>query len=131
MVSAPKGPKWYVMPYMWLDTNHSWLHMDNPVVSAPQYKGYIGLNWYEYNKTGLNISCGLTQVCGLYTAVGQNETKESFTLLNATVSRWVDMAGFEFEAWVNGENLLAQKYEYVMGMPMPRATFKFGVRVPF
>ena len=123
--------KWYVMPYMWLDTNHSWLHMDNPVVSAPQYKGYIGLNWYEYNKTGLNISCGLMQVCGLYTAVGQNETKESFTLLNATVSRWIDMAGFKFEAWVNGENLLAQKYEYVMGMPMPRATFKFGVRVPF
>ena len=123
--------KWYVMPYMWLDTNHSWLHMDNPVVSAPQYKGYIGLNWYEAIKTGLNISCGLMQVCGLYTAVGQNETKESFTLLNATVSRWIDMAGFKFEAWVNGENLLAQKYEYVMGMPMPRATFKFGVRVPF
>jgi hypothetical protein len=41
------------------------------------------------------------------------------------------MAGFEFEAWVNGENLLAQKYEYVLGMPMARATFKFGVRVPF
>ena len=79
------------------------------------------------------------QVCGLYTAVGQNETKESFTLLNATVSRWIDMAGFNFRVWVNGEKAgetqkslsAPQKYEYVLGMPMPRATFKVGVCVPF
>ena len=28
-----------------------------------------------------------------------------------------------------GENLLAQKYEYIAGMPMPRATFMGGVNV--
>ena len=27
-----------------VNTNHSYLHMNNPVVAAPQYKGYLGVN---------------------------------------------------------------------------------------
>lgn len=108
-----------------VNTNHSWLKMDNPVVSAPEYKGYLGGMWH---KDKWSVSVGLMQVSGLYTAVGQNETKESFTLLNATVNYSVCP---KIKLWVKGENLLAQKYQMIADMPMPRATFMGGVNVEF
>ena len=108
-----------------VNTNHSWLKMDNPVVSAPEYKGYLGGMWH---KDKWSMSVGLMQVSGLYTAVGQNETKESFTLLNATVNYSVCP---KIKLWVKGENLLAQKYQMIADMPMPRATFMGGVNVEF
>lgn len=108
-----------------LTTNHSWLSMKRPVVSAPKYKGFIGAN-LSFGKAYANI--GLTQVCGLYTQTGEDGQTESFTLLNAT-------AGFHLtrnvKLWVRGDNLLAQRYEYIAGMPMPRATFMAGVDLNF
>lgn len=104
-------------------TNHSWLDMRHPVVSAPKYKGYLGMTMHCGRWSG---SAGLTQVCGLYTAIGNSETTEDFTLLHATVD--YALCG-HVSLWVRGENLLAQKYEYIAGMPMPRATFMGGVNV--
>ena len=104
-------------------TNHSWLDMRHPVVSAPKYKGYLGMTMHCGRWSG---SAGLTQVCGLYTAIGNSETTEDFTLLHATVG--YALCG-HVSLWVRGENLLAQKYEYIAGMPMPRATFMGGVNV--
>ena len=104
-------------------TNHSWLDMRHPVVSAPKYKGYLGMTMHCGRWSG---SAGLTHVCGLYTAIGNSETTEDFTLLHATVG--YALCG-HVSLWVRGENLLAQKYEYIAGMPMPRATFMGGVNV--
>lgn len=114
---------YYINDNWSVNTNHSWLKMDNPVVSAPEYKGYLGGMWH---KDKWSVSAGLMQVSGLYTAVGQNETKESFTLLNATVNYSVCP---KIKLWVKGENLLAQKYQMIADMPMPRATFMGGVNV--
>ena len=108
-----------------VNTNHSYLHMNNPVVAAPQYKGYIGVNW---NCCKWSATAGLQQICGLYTIVGADESKESFTLLNATVGYQVLK---NIGLWVKGENLLAQKYEVISGYPMPRATFMGGVSINF
>ncbi|MGN0213877.1 MAG: TonB-dependent receptor plug domain-containing protein [Muribaculaceae bacterium] len=108
-----------------VNTNHSWLDMRHPVVSAPKYKGYIGVNMAYGRWSG---SAGLMQVCGLYTAIAENETTEDFTLLNAIVSYAVCSP---VHLWVKGENLLAQRYEYIAGMPMPKATFMAGVDVEF
>ena len=33
--------------------------------------------------------------------------------------------------WLRGENLMRQKYEILVGYPMPRATFMVGVNVDF
>ncbi len=114
-----------VNSHLSLTTNHSWLSMKRPVVSAPKYKGYVGAN-LAFGKAYANI--GLTQVCELYTQTGENEKTESFTLLNAT-------AGFHLarfcKLWLRGDNLLAQRYEYIAGMPMPRATFMAGVDLKF
>ena len=108
-----------------LNTNHSLLHMEHPVVAAPTYKGFLGAN---YNHRKWNVIAGLQYINGLYTAVGDNEQKENFVLLNATVnyslSKYISF-------WLRGENLLAQSYEINLGYPMPHATFMGGVNVSF
>ena len=71
---------------------------------------------------------GITQVCSLYTSIGENPTTEDFTLLNATVSYSLCD---KVRLWIKGENLLAQRYEYIAGMPMPKATFMGGINVQF
>ena len=108
-----------------ISTNHSLLHMENPVVAAPTYKGFLGANYY-YDRW--SIVAGLQYISGLYTAVGDNETKENFCLLNATVNYALCK---NIALWLRGENLLAQRYEINLGYPMPRATFMGGVNISF
>lgn len=108
-----------------LSTNHSLLHMENPVVAAPTYKGFLGANFHQGK---WSVIAGLQYISGLYTAVGDAEQKENFCLLNATVNYQLSKP---IALWVRGENLLAQKYEINLGYPMPRATFMGGVNVQF
>ena len=111
--------------YWSVNTNHSLLHMEHPVIAAPTYKGFLGAN-YHYNKW--TIVAGLQYINGLYTAVGDNEQKENFCLLNASVSYTVWKG---LNLWIRGENLLAQSYEINLGYPMPRATFMGGINWNF
>ena len=111
--------------YWSVNTNHSLLHMEHPVIAAPTYKGFLGAN-YHYNKW--TIVAGLQYINGLYTAVGDNEQKENFCLLNASVSYNVCKG---LNLWIRGENLLAQSYEINLGYPMPRATFMGGINWNF
>ena len=108
-----------------LSTNHSLLHMKNPVVAAPDYKGFLGAD-YHCNK--LTVNAGLQYIGGLYTAVGNDEQKEDFCLLNLSVSYALTR---NLALWARGENLLAQSYEINLGYPMPRATMMGGVNVNF
>ena len=106
-----------------VDGNYSFLHMDNPVIAAPEHKAYAGAN---FMKGRWNVSTGLQYVGGLYTAVGDAPTQEDFVLWNLRGSfracKWL-------EVWVRGENLLAQKYEINAGYPMPKATFMGGINI--
>ena len=112
-------------PKLALTTNHSLLHMENKVVAAPTYKGFFGAS-YSFHKW--NVVAGLQYLGGLYTAVGTNEQKEDFLLLNATVNYALNN---NVSLWGRGENLLAQRYEINLGYPMPRATFMGGVNLSF
>ena len=106
-----------------LSTNHSLLYMENPVVAAPTYKGFLGAN---YSCEKWSVVAGLQYISGLYTAVGDSEQKEDFCLLNATVNYALSR---NVGLWLRGENLLAQSYEINLGYPMPRATFMGGVNI--
>ena len=108
-----------------LATNHAFLHMEHPIVAAPKYKGYLGAH---FRSGKWHAMSGLQCVAGLFTQVGENETKENFVLLNASVSYAVLK---NLSLWVRGENLLAQRYEINLGYPMPRATFMAGVHIHF
>lgn len=107
-----------------VDANYSFLHMDNPVVAAPEHKFYAGTNFASGR---WNVSTGLQYISGLYTSVSP-VVKENFVLWNLRASfrltQWMDI-------WARGENLLAQKYEINTGYPMPRTTVMAGVNVHF
>lgn len=108
-----------------LDANYSFLHMDNPVVCAPEHKVFVGAN-YSYKRFA--AVAGLQYVGGMYIATGTNEHKEDYFLLNLTASYRVMP---ELRVFVRGENLLAQRYETYLGFPMPKATFTGGVSIDF
>ena len=116
---------WHINKYWSINTNHSFLHMHRPVVAAPEYKGHLGAR-LDYHKW--TVATDIQYLHGLYTSVGDVERKESFCLLNASVSRPVVK---NVTLWIRGENLLAQRYEVNLGYPMPRATFLAGVNVKF
>ena len=116
---------WRVNNNLSLTTNHSLLHMEHKIVAAPEYKGFLGASYHQNRWTAI---AGLQFISNLYTEVGDQETKENFCLLNASVSYALTKA---CSLWVRGENLLAQSYEINLGYPMPRATFMGGVNLNF
>ena len=108
------------------DANYSWLHMEHPVLAAPEHKLYVGANYQQGRWTAAS---GIQYIRGLYTSVTQGQEKqETFVLWNLNISyRLCNFASL----FVKGENLLAQRYEINAGYPMPKATFMGGVHVNF
>jgi iron complex outermembrane receptor protein len=117
--------KYAVSSHLNLSANTSYLHMKNKVVAAPENTAYLGA---DYRQGKWLATLGLKYIGNLYTAVGDAETKESFWLLNASVTYAIS---HNISLWARGENLLAQKYEINLGYPMPRATFMGGVSLNF
>jgi iron complex outermembrane receptor protein len=109
-----------------LSTNHALLHMEHPIVAAPKYKGFLGVDFRCCQK--LTLNAGLQYVNGLYTAVGEKEKTENFCLLNLAASYALTR---HIGLWVRGENLLGKSYEFNLGYPMPHATFMGGVTFNF
>ena len=102
-------------------TNHSYLHMENPVLAAPTYKGYAGV---RYHQGRWSSQAGVQYVSGLYTEVGANEDKENFCLFSASVSHRVWRG---LTLWLRGETLIGKReYEVIKGYPLPHATFMGG-----
>lgn len=117
---------WRINSHWSLQTNHAYLHMEHPVLAAPEYKGYLSasMNYGQWT-----ASVGLQQICGLYSDVNpQKELRENFTLLNATIGYQLLP---QLRLWAKGDNLLAQRYSINVGCPMPRTTFIAGVNVSF
>ena len=113
-----------ISPEWSADANYSFLHMENPVVAAPEHKLYAGVN---FSKGRWNVSTGVQYIAGLYTSTDP-VVKESFTLWNLRASfRATNWLGI----WARGENLLAQRYEINAGYPMPRATVMAGININF
>lgn len=113
-----------IHPHWSVETNYSYLHMDNPVLGAPEHKFYAGA---MLSKNRWTVSTGFQYVANLYTDVDHVQT-EDFVLWNINgsfkVTEW-------FDIWARGENLLAQRYEINAGYPMPKATIMAGINVKF
>lgn len=108
-----------------VDGNYSFLHMENPIIAAPEHKLYAGAN---FSHGRWNVSTGVQYIAGLFTAVGDQPETEDFVLWNLRASfracKWLDI-------WARGENLLAQEYEINAGYPMPGATVMAGFNLSF
>lgn len=107
-----------------VDANYSFLHMEHPVIAAPEHKLYAGA---DFQSGRWSLSTGVQYIAGLYTQTDPALTEE-FVLWNLRASyriaTWLTL-------WARGENLLAQSYEINAGYPMPRATALGGVSVNF
>lgn len=73
-------------------------------------------------------STGVQYIHRLYTAVNPVETTDSFVLWNVRGAYRLCRGA---ELFVNGENLLAQRYEINAGYPMPKATVMGGINLTF
>lgn len=108
-----------------VDANYSFLHMEKPMIAAPEHKLYVGAG---YTKSRWSVFTGLQYIAGLYTSVGERPVTEDFVLWNLrgqfSATKWLTL-------WARGENLLAQKYEINAGYPMPRATVMCGINIHF
>lgn len=105
--------------------NYSWVHMETPVLGAPEHKLYAGA---DYHRGAWRASTGVQYVRGLYTAVGSAPQRETFVLWDAQADYRLCR---QVTLFVKGENLLAQRYETLAGYPMPKATFTGGVSLRF
>lgn len=115
----------YNVTSMWFfDANYSYLKMKNSVVGSPEHKLHVGVNWI---KGRWELSSGLQYVGGLYKAVNP-DVQEDFVLWNVQGAYKVSD---NLALWLNGENLLAQKYEVMNGYPMPNATVMAGAKLNF
>lgn len=115
----------YRINHVWsADANYSFLHMEHPVLAAPEHKFYAGVS-FAYKRW--NVSSGLQYIAGLYTSTTPH-VKENYALWNLRAlfrpAKWMDF-------WMRAENLLAQNYEINAGYPMPRATVMAGVNINF
>lgn len=112
-----------------IDANYSFLHMENPVLAAPEHKLHAGVN---FAKGRWSLSTGVQYVAGLFTSVLANgrgtETSEGFVWWNV---RGQFRAARRLTLWARGENLLAERYQIHAGYPMPRATAMVGVNLHF
>jgi len=107
-----------------VNSNYSYLHMDTPITGAPRNKFYAGVT---YRPGKFTLSAG-TQVIGKLYLDTRNKAMSSYTLVDARVDyrtlKWLDV-------FAKGDNLLARKYETMLGFPMPRTTFMGGVSLNF
>lgn len=111
-------------PHWSVEANYSYLHMENPVIAAPEHKLYAGAN---FTQGRWSVSTSIQYIAGLYTSTDP-ATTEDFVLWNLRgqfrATPWLDI-------WARGENLLAQRYEINAGYPMPRATVMAGINLNF
>ncbi len=118
---------WRISRVWSVDANYSFLHMENPVIGAPEHKLYAGAS---FTKGRWQASTGVQYIGNLYTQVVTNgrgsNILEDFVLWNLFASfRITDW----LSVWARGENLLAQKYEINAGYPMPGATVMGGIHI--
>lgn len=113
-----------VSPVVSVDANYSFLNMKNPVIGSPEHKFHTGVS---VSKGRWEISSGLQYIGGLYKSVNP-DGQEDFMLWNVKGACRINDG---VRLWLNGENLLVQKYEVMSGYPMPKATVTGGVSLSF
>ena len=106
-----------------LNTNYSYIYMENPITGAPRNKLYAGLT-YRPGKFTLNT--GIQAISRLYLSTGNNAQLSDYTLIDIRAAYRLTK---NMEIFAKGSNLLGKRYETMLGFPMPRANFMGGVSI--
>ena len=108
-----------------VEANYSFLDMKYPVVAAPRHKAHLGIG---FTKGRFAANSSVQYIDGLITQASPLLTEHNIVLWDAGVDLRVFKGGTVF---VRLDNLLAQNYQINAGYPMPRTTFKAGVKFKF
>lgn len=103
--------------------NYSFLHMDEAITGAPEYKLFVE-GCYHVGKFDFSVSA--LGIGGLYLSTGDSPVKEKYVDLCARVSYSPVKS---LSLFVKGENLANVKYENLLGFPMPGITAFGGISV--
>ncbi|MCF8380630.1 MAG: TonB-dependent receptor [Bacteroidales bacterium] len=114
---------------MSVDFSYSFLHMDNPRLSAPEHQLFTGVN---YNIDKFFFALQANYIAGLYISttsevLNQNIT-ENYFLLSASAKYQLSE---NTEFFVSGKNLLNRIYQIDYGYVMPGINFMTGIAVKF
>lgn len=114
---------WRPIPGWQFLGNYSYISMDNPRLASPEHQLFVE---GTFTQKGLRINLSSQYISGLYTRIGDNPIKESYTLVNLRSGYRISP---NFEVFLAGRNLLDQEYSINFGYPMPGIHFMSGINV--
>lgn len=108
-----------------IHTNYAYLHMDDPIISAPAHQFFLG---GKYVAGKFTFNANLNYIGELFTQISPMEEKEYYSILSAGIGYQVNHF---LKAFVRGDNLLDRQYEINYGYPMPGITLFGGLEFSF
>lgn len=109
-------------------TNYSYINMKNPLPATPEHNLFLS-GTYRYKKFLFNMK--LQNIFNLYNQDGTGQAniiEENYNLLGVKIGYRINKY---VQLFINGDNMLNQKYEINKGYPMPGITFFGGVNLKF
>ncbi|MEG1575055.1 MAG: hypothetical protein RR341_08310, partial [Bacteroidales bacterium] len=109
-----------------LSGNYSYIHTDINITAAPTHKLYAEC---KYTWKNFTFELNTEWVSGLF--LSSNQSRERYALLNAHISRCMDIKNVSVSFFVSGDNLINTRYYLVSGFPMAGIVFMGGVTMKF
>ena len=108
-------------------TNYSYLHMNKPLVGAPEHKLFGEI---DYTPGKWSFTLNAQSIFNLYVTTKPVD-KENYTLLNARIAYRFGNDKRNITLFVKGENLTNTSYTINEGFPMPGIIAMGGIDVRF
>ncbi|MFH2144185.1 MAG: TonB-dependent receptor [Bacteroidota bacterium] len=105
-----------------INTNYSFLHMETPLLVAPEQQFYLGIS-YQYKK--IRLAVNTQYIDKLYTVTTKNAEKtQYYTLINTRICY---IFNDYITVYIAGNNLLNESYEINFDYPMQGTNFVGGL----
>jgi iron complex outermembrane receptor protein len=115
------GLNYQILNNLSLNSNYGYVDMEKPITGAPKNKFYAGVT---YRPGKFTLSTGAQVIDNLYLSTGENSQTGNYTLIDMRIAyrplKWL-------EVFAKGDNLLGQKYETMLGYPMPGGIIMGGI----
>jgi iron complex outermembrane receptor protein len=115
------GLNYQILNNLSLNSNYGYVDMEKTITGAPRNKFYAGMT---YRPGKFTLSAGAQVIDNLYLSTGENARTSNYTLIDMRIAyrplKWL-------EVFAKGDNLSGQKYETMLGYPMPGNILMGGI----
>jgi outer membrane cobalamin receptor len=108
-----------------LQLNYSSIHMENPILAAPQQQLNLSTTYYAQY---FSVNLSLQHINKLYTQISPTGITETYTLLNSRISYLFDNY---IDMFIKLENITNQKYYINYAYPMPGTVVFLGLNLHY